>query len=69
MGCVELRLERETDPAAVAAQLPANRWFALALARIDDPEQREELKRQCTYSHQHCSAAPDLLGHGDRQRL
>ena len=45
---LELALERETDPAALAAQLPANRWFGLLLARMPDPAQREELVRQCT---------------------
>jgi streptogramin lyase len=49
---LDLVLERETDPAEVAAQLPANRWYQLALDRIEDPDQREELKRQCTYCHQ-----------------
>jgi virginiamycin B lyase len=49
---LDLVLERETDPAAVAAQLPANHWFGLVLDRFDDPVQREELKRQCTYCHQ-----------------
>ena len=52
-----LQLERETDPAALAAQLPANRWYALALAKLDDPVQREELLRQCTYCHQQGSEA------------
>lgn len=45
-------LERETDPAALAAQLPANRWYGLLLASIEDEGQREELVRQCTYCHQ-----------------
>jgi streptogramin lyase len=49
---LELALEPETDAAALAAQLPANRWFQLVLERLDDPAQREELKRQCTYCHQ-----------------
>ena len=49
---LDLQLERETDPAQVAAQLPANRWFQLVLDRIEDPEQLEEFKRQCTYCHQ-----------------
>jgi virginiamycin B lyase len=52
-----LVLERERDPAAVAAQLPANRWYQLLLAKVEDPDQREELKRQCTYCHQQGSAA------------
>jgi streptogramin lyase len=54
---LDLVLERETDPAAVAAQLPANRWYHLVLERLPDPAQREELKRQCTYCHQQGSAA------------
>lgn len=49
---LDLVMERETDPASVAGQLPANRWYGLLLERIDDPEQREELVRQCTYCHQ-----------------
>jgi len=49
---LRLTLERETDPAQVAAQLPANHWYALVLERIEDPAQREELKRQCTFCHQ-----------------
>jgi streptogramin lyase len=52
-----LRLARESDPAALAAQLPANRWYQLVLERIDDPAAREELKRQCTYCHQQGNAA------------
>jgi streptogramin lyase len=47
-----LVLARETDPAALAAQLPANHWYALVLERLADPAQREELVRQCTYCHQ-----------------
>jgi streptogramin lyase len=58
---LDLVLEPEGDPAAVAAQLPANRWYELLLARVDDPEQREELKRQCTYCHQQGSAATRKL--------
>jgi len=53
----DLVLERENDPAAVAAQLPANRWYGLVLERLDDPAQREELVRQCTYCHQQGSWA------------
>lgn len=49
---VDFVLERETDPEAVAAQLPSNRWYGLLLERIDDPEMREELVRQCTFCHQ-----------------
>ncbi|MBW2666440.1 MAG: carboxypeptidase regulatory-like domain-containing protein [Deltaproteobacteria bacterium] len=49
---LDLVVERETDPAAVAAQLPANYWYALVLDAIEDRAQREELKQQCTYCHQ-----------------
>ena len=58
---LELVLQREDDPAQVAAQLPANRWYQLVLARIQDPRQREELKRQCTYCHQQGSAATRVV--------
>ena len=54
---LDLVLEPESDPAEVAAQLPANRWYQLLLARVEDPVQREELKRQCTYCHQQGSQA------------
>jgi virginiamycin B lyase len=54
---LSLVLERETDPVALAAQLPANRWFGLLLARMDDTGEREELVRQCTYCHQQGNAA------------
>jgi streptogramin lyase len=56
-----LQLEREDDPAALAAQLPANRWYALVLDRVGDPVQREELVRECTYCHQQGSAATRRL--------
>lgn len=54
---VRLALAAETDPAALAEQLPANRWFALFLEQIDDPAHREQFVRQCTYCHQQGSAA------------
>jgi len=53
----DFALERETDAAELANQLPANRWFSLLLAEIDDDTQREEFVRQCTYCHQQGSAA------------
>lgn len=52
-----LALEPETDPAALAEQLPANRWFALFVEQIDEPAQREQFVRQCTYCHQQGNAA------------
>ena len=54
-------LERETDSAALAAQLPSNRWFSLLLDEIDDESQREEFVRQCTYCHQQGSVATRRL--------
>jgi len=60
-GPLDLTLVRETDPAAVAAQLPANRWYRLVLDRMEDPDQREELKRQCTFCHQQGSWATRRL--------
>ncbi|MFQ5417482.1 MAG: hypothetical protein ACE5FL_10595 [Myxococcota bacterium] len=60
-AALDLALERETDPAAVAAQLPANRWYGLVLGRLEDADQREELKRQCTYCHQQGSRATRLV--------
>jgi virginiamycin B lyase len=46
-----LEAERHTDPAAVAAQLPAHHWWSLVVARFDEAEQHR-LKRECTYCHQ-----------------
>lgn len=54
-------LEPEDDPAQLAAQLPANHWYSLLLARVTDPDQREELVRQCTYCHQQGSEATRRL--------
>jgi streptogramin lyase len=49
---LELVLERETDPVGLAAQLPANYWYARVLARIADDDTRWQLKRECTFCHQ-----------------
>jgi streptogramin lyase len=54
-------LEPETDSAALAAQLPANRWFSLLLAEINNEAEREEFVRQCTYCHQQGSIATRRL--------
>jgi streptogramin lyase len=54
---LDLTLERESDPVKVAAQLPANRWFGLVLEQIDDPAEREQFVRQCTYCHQQGNSA------------
>ncbi len=58
---LDVALERETDPAEITAQLPANRWFSLVLARVHDEAQREELVRQCSYCHQQGSRQTRLL--------
>src|SRR3989449_9566112 len=52
-----LVLERENDPRELAWQLPANRWLALAVARLPDDAAREEFRRQCTFCHQQGSWA------------
>lgn len=54
---LDFAMERHTDPAEVAAQLPANRWYHLVLEQIDDERLREQLVRQCTYCHQQGSEA------------
>ncbi|MFI5320884.1 MAG: hypothetical protein ACHQ6V_15015 [Myxococcota bacterium] len=46
-----LRAQRLDDPAEIAAQLPANHWYALALEGLGADEQHL-LKRECTYCHQ-----------------
>jgi virginiamycin B lyase len=51
-SALDLTLERELDPAAVAAQLPANYWLDRVLSRIGDAGQREEFLRQCGFCHQ-----------------
>jgi len=63
---LDLTVERETDPASVAGQLPANRWYALLLAEVNDPVQREELVRQCTYCHQQGNWATRMLRPDDQ---
>ncbi|MGH7859038.1 MAG: carboxypeptidase regulatory-like domain-containing protein, partial [Candidatus Binatia bacterium] len=54
---VSFRLEPETDQYDRMAQLPSNRWFALALAGMPDEQMREEFDRQCTFCHQQGSWA------------
>ena len=49
---VTLALARHTDPAAVAAQLPAHHWWSLVVERFGDAELQHRLKRECTYCHQ-----------------
>jgi streptogramin lyase len=44
--------ERITDPAAVAAQLPAHHWWSLVIERFEGEKERQRLKRECTFCHQ-----------------
>jgi streptogramin lyase len=50
-GSIWLRVRRHADPAAVAAQLPAHHWWALAMEGLAAPD-AHVLKRECTYCHQ-----------------
>ncbi|HIG44513.1 MAG: carboxypeptidase regulatory-like domain-containing protein [bacterium] len=49
---LDFKMIRHTDPALVAAQLPANHWYALVLDQITNEHEREQMVRQCTYCHQ-----------------
>ena len=53
-------MTRHSDPAAVAAQLPANHWYELLLERLDEEGHREQFVRQCTYCHQQGNSATRL---------
>lgn len=57
---LDFTMLRHTDAAKVAAQLPANHWFALVLEQLTDEYEREQLVRQCTYCHQQGSEATRL---------
>jgi streptogramin lyase len=54
---LDLRIDAETDPQAVAWQLPASRWLPLLLARLTSDAHREEFMRQCAFCHQQGSWA------------
>jgi streptogramin lyase len=54
---LDLRVEPETEPQALAWQLPASRWLPLLLARLSSDERREEFMRQCAFCHQQGSWA------------
>lgn len=56
-AALDFAMTRHTDPAEVAAQLPANRWYHLVLEQMTDEREREQLVRQCTYCHQQGSEA------------
>ncbi len=60
-NALRLVLERETDPARMAAQLPAHHWLQRVVDRLAWPWEREEFKRQCGSCHQQGSAATRLV--------
>ena len=47
-----LETDRHSDPAAVAAQLPAHHWWSLVVERFESEDARRRLLRECTYCHQ-----------------
>ena len=49
---LDFAMQKHTDPAKVAEQLPANHWYALLLDEIEDERLHEQMVRQCTYCHQ-----------------
>jgi virginiamycin B lyase len=59
-SAVDFTMIRHTDAAEVAAQLPANHWYALVLEQLTDEYEREQLVRQCTYCHQQGNEATRL---------
>jgi len=54
---LDFTMVRHTDPAEVAAQLPANHWYALVLEQLTDEYDREQFVRQCTFCHQQGNSA------------
>ena len=61
MAPLDLTMIRHTDPAEVAAQLPANHWYALVLDKLTDEHDREQFVRQCTFCHQQGNRATRLV--------
>jgi streptogramin lyase len=57
---LDFKMVRHTDAAMVAAQLPANHWYALVLEQLTDEYEREQLVRQCTFCHQQGNEATRL---------
>jgi virginiamycin B lyase len=53
---LDFALQRHTNATDVAAQLPANHWYALLLEEIEDERLHEQMLRQCTYCHQQGSS-------------
>ncbi len=58
---LDFAMVRHTDPAEVAAQLPANHWYELVLNELESEHDREQFVRQCTFCHQQGNAATRLL--------
>ena len=46
---LDLAMSRHSDPAEVAAQLPANHWYGLLLDKLTNEYEREQFVRQCTF--------------------
>jgi len=57
---LDFRMKRHLDPARIAAQLPANHWYALVLEQLENERHREQFVRQCTYCHQQGNPATRL---------
>ena len=58
---LDLAMSRHSDPAEVAAQLPANHWYGLLLDKLTNEYEREQFVRQCTFCHQQGNAATRLV--------
>ncbi|MCZ6657567.1 MAG: carboxypeptidase regulatory-like domain-containing protein [Gammaproteobacteria bacterium] len=57
---LDFTMVRHTDPALVAAQLPANHWYELLLNKLESEHDREQFVRQCTFCHQQGNPATRL---------
>jgi streptogramin lyase len=67
---LDLRLEAETEPQALAWQLPASRWLPLLLAELSSDTHREEFMRQCAFCHQQGNWATRVpRSHADWEKI
>ncbi|MBT4160484.1 MAG: hypothetical protein HOE54_04205, partial [Gammaproteobacteria bacterium] len=57
---LDFTMTRLTDPAEVAAQLPANHWYGLVLEQVESDFEKEQIVRQCTFCHQQGNPATRL---------